>query len=107
MAASASALPRKYSHRSDKSQDAKWVAVEGAEGEGDAGGGLGEAVAEALEGGAFAVAVEGGDDGDAGLGGGEGVVVGDFAGEVELGLLGDGVLEVFAACRRRGRRLSG
>ena len=41
--------------------------------------------------------MERGDDGDARGRGGEGVVVGDFAGQVKLGPLGDGVLQVLAA----------
>ena len=72
--------------------DDERVAVGAAEGELHAGEVGGKSLGEALKGGAFAVGMQDADYGEAGGGGVEGVVVFEFAGEVELRVLRDRLL---------------
>ena len=78
--------------------DLERIAIEIAENKRHSPHTLRQALAEAFEGRSLAVGMEGADDGHTGPCGGEGVVVGDFAGQIKLGALGDGVLEMFSAC---------
>ena len=80
--------------------DDKRISIGAAEGELYAGEVGGESLGEAMEGGALAVGMQDADHGEPGGGGVEGVVVFEFAGEVELRVLCDRLLKQRSAGTR-------
>lgn len=71
---------------------------------------MGDARGEAFENGTFGIGVQGADDRHATLGSFEGIVVTDLASEVEIGFLGQGIIQHIATGAgddSRGRGMAG